>query len=242
MIYLSGVTNDRDEPALIAAGIGLMVQPGNSYNLRVDRYPSWAADNGCFAGQWDEDTHLAWLDALPREHCLFAVAPDVYPDATATLQRSRPYFGLIREMGFPVALVAQDYAQYLVLPWDDFDVLFIGGERKTPASLEWKLSVEAERLVHAARSHGKWCHMGRVNSLTRMKRARAMGCNSADGTFIKYRRRRRVKDPQADTRDGRGANEIDEWGQWLWSNPTLPLGPQEAPSLAVHRDAWLRSS
>lgn len=238
MLYLSGVTNDRDEPAMVAAGIGLMAQPGNGYYLRVLRYPAWGADNGCFGGRWVEDEHLAWLDALPRERCLFAVAPDVYPSAAASLARSRQYFDLFREMGFPVALVAQDGAEQLDLPWEDFDVLFLGGEHRTPSRTEWKVGRAAEALAHEARRHGLWVHMGRVNSLKRMKRAREMGCNSADGTFMKYRRRPRVRDTVVREQDTRGAVEIDEWGQWLHNNPTLPWA-RETPSHPNHRAALL---
>ena len=52
--------------------------------------------------------------------------------------------------------------------------------------LEWKESKAAAALSRAARSAGKWVHMGRVNSLRRFERARYMGCHSADGTYIKY--------------------------------------------------------
>lgn len=113
------------------------------------RFPFWAADNGCFNATWSEDHWLRWLDRLPRERCLFATAPDVYPDARATLDRSVHYFGLIREMGFPPALVAQDGAERLDLPWDEFDCLFIGGEKRMPSRLEWKLSAAAEGLAGA---------------------------------------------------------------------------------------------
>jgi hypothetical protein len=234
VIYLSGVTSDRDEPALIAHGIGLMCQPGNSYYLRADRYPFTAYDNGCFAGKWVEDEHFAKLEAFPRDRCLFAVSPDVYPDALASLERGLQYAPLIREMGFPVAIVAQDDAERLSWPWDAFDVLFIGGEMRKPAYLEWKMSAGAEELVKEARRHGKWVHMGRVSSLKRMKRARQMGCNSADGTFIKYRRRRRAGEDDT-ARDARGAAELAEWVAWLDRN--RPLFEHETPSLPVHKVA-----
>jgi hypothetical protein len=236
MMYLTGATNDRDEPALIEHGIGLMVQPGNSYHLRVGRYPFFGADNGCFADKWVEDTHLAWLEALPRERCLFAVAPDVYPDAAASLERGARYFDLIRSMGFPVAVVAQDHAEKLAYPWDDFDCLFIGGERTPNPRHEWKTSAEAEGLVRRARNRGKWVHMGRVNSIDRMERARAMGCNSADGTFVKYRRRKRAGEPEG-ARDGRGAIELRRWLVWLDDHQPLPLNVLETPSLSVYKDA-----
>lgn len=232
-MYLTGATNDRDEPALIEHGIGLMVQPGNGYHRRVDRYPFWGADNGAYSDKWEEQQWAMWLDALPRARCLFAVAPDVYPDAQATLERSSEYFDLIREMGFPVALVAQDGAEKLDLPWSEFDALFIGGEKK--ARDEWKISAEAEALCRRSRDQGKWVHMGRVNSLVRMQRARDMGCNSADGTFIKYRRRLRARE-HGDLRDTRGALEVNRWITWLEDNPSL-FDNFEMPSLPVHRAA-----
>jgi hypothetical protein len=234
VIYLTGVTNDTDEPALIKAGIGLMAQPGNSYHLRIDRYPWWAADNGCFNDRWTEDPWMRWLEKLPRERCLFAVAPDVYADAQGSIDRGLPYMPIIRELGFPVALVAQDGAENLSLPWDEFDALFIGGEKKNP---EWKTSAAAEKVARRARGHGKWVHMGRVNSLLRMERARAMGCNSVDGTFIKYRRRKRATDNDGD-RDLRGAGELALSGEWLAANPMLPpFSTFEGHAHPIHREA-----
>lgn len=233
LIYLTGATNDADEPGLVAAGVGLMLGPGNSYHLRVDRYPWFAADNGCFTDKWVEDTHLAWLDQLPRDRCLFAVAPDVYPDAAATLERSRRYFDLMRGMGFPVALVAQDGAERLDLPWEDFDALFIGGERKPHARDEWKVSPAAAGLARLARSHGKWVHMGRVNSLRRLDLARQMGCLSADGTYVKYTRRARQRD---DAQAARGGVELARWHAWLAMHPPMSM-PTETPAHPTHRQA-----
>lgn len=212
-----------------------MVQPGNAYHLRMSRYPWTAADNGCFGGKWVEEKHLDWLDRCDRDRCLFAVAPDVYGDAVGSLERGARYFDLIRDMGFPVAVVAQDGAEKLPFPWDDFDVLFLGGVKTRRPRDEWKLSPAAESLARRARAHGKWVHMGRVSSLYRMKRAREMGCNSADGTFVKYRLRRR-KGETDDVRESRGAAEIAAWLKWLDENPILPQ-PAEAFALQVHRDA-----
>lgn len=235
LMYLSGVTSDRDEPRLLAAGIGLMLNPGSGYARRVHRYPFWSADNGCFSDKWEEEPWMRWLETLPREGCLFAVAPDVYPDALGSLERGALYFDLIRDMGFPVAVVAQDGAEQLSYPWDDFDCMFIGGARTPNPRHEWKVSLAAESLVRRARREGKWVHMGRVNSLARMERARAMGCNSCDGTFIKYRRRTRAGEA-ADARDGRGAAELDRYITWLDCNPTMDR-PLDVPSLPVYRRA-----
>ncbi len=232
MIYLTGSTNDRDEPFLIEHGVGLCVNPSNSYHLRVDRYPWYGYDIGM--AFLDADPYLDWLDQRPRDRCLYAVSPDAYPDAVESQRRGLEFAPIIRDMGFPAAVVAQDHAETLPWPWDDLDVLFIGGERRANPRDEWKIGPEAERLVHAARNAGKWVHMGRVNSIWRMERAREMGCNSADGTFVKYRRRQRAADLDGQ-RDVRGASEVNDWLRWLEANPIL--WSFESPSLPVHRQA-----
>lgn len=234
MKYLTGVTNDKAEPAFIERGLGLMVQPGNSLHRRALRYPWWAADNGSFSDKWVEAKWMRWLELLPTERCLFAVAPDVYPDAAATLERSWPYFEIIRSLGLPVALVAQDGAENMDLPWDDFDCLFVGGERTPNPADEWKTSAAAEALVRRARNHGKWAHMGRVNSLERLRRAAAMGCQSADGTAYKYRMRKRTGE-HPDAHLARGAVELIGWVEQVRADDNAP--DLEAPSLPVHRSA-----
>lgn len=232
MIYLTGVTNDAIEPYLVEAGIGLMLNPAAGYARRCHRYPFTAVDNGCFGDKHDEDKWIRQLEIVPRENCLFAVAPDVYPDAQASLDRGREWFPILREMGYPVAVVAQDGAERLSFPWNEFDCLFVGGEQKPSPRDEWKLSGAAEQLVHRARAHGKWVHMGRVNGMKRMERARDMGCLSADGTFLKYRLRRRELDVDGE-RGERGPVEIKAWVDWLRANP--PLFSHETPSLPIHR-------
>lgn len=139
------------------------------------------ADNGCFGkGYPGDEKWWAWVQALPRERVRFVVAPDVVGDAAATLERSAPWLAKIRSLGLPAAFVAQDGLESLPVPWDEFDTLFIGG------STEWKLSEHAINLTREAKARGKWVHMGRVNSLSRMKRAWFSGCDSADGTFIAF--------------------------------------------------------
>lgn len=207
MIYLSGCTNDVIEARLLAAGAGIMAQPNSGYANRLDRYAHWAADNGAFAGKWDEAKHFAWLDRLPRSGCLFAVAPDVYGDAKESLRRGLRYAPRIRDMGFPVAVVAQDGAELLDWPWNEIDAVFLGG---LAGLREWKESEEAERLAMEAREAGKFVHMGRVNSLRRLQRARAMGSQSADGTFLAF-------GPNANIR------RIERFLQVLVNTPPLPF-------------------
>jgi hypothetical protein len=143
----------------------------------------WCADNGCFGkGYPGDDKWLAWLgkNAHAAADCLFATAPDVVGDAAATLKRSTPFLPKIRALGYPAALVAQDGLEHLEVPWDDFDVLFIGG------STEWKLGLAARALVREAKARGKWVHCGRVNSERRYRIMYEMGCDSVDGTYLTF--------------------------------------------------------
>jgi hypothetical protein len=139
----------------------------------------WAGDNDAF-GAWDEEKFIKMLNRLDGvPNCLFVASPDVVGDARATVDRFWDWRAEIIGRGFPVALVAQDGAEDLDLPWDAFDALFIGGRK---AETEWKLSAAAADLVTEANRRGKWTHMGRVNSRIRLRIARDFGCNSIDGS------------------------------------------------------------
>jgi hypothetical protein len=157
--------------------LGLMCQP-ESNPPRAGWI--WAADNGCFADGWDEDRWRAWLlRGHPRSGCLFATVPDVVGDADATLERFRKYAAFVRRCRYPVALVAQDGLERRAVPWHELDCLFIGG------TTEWKLSEHARTLAQRAREHGKWVHVGRVNSERRFL-GWAAQADSCDGTFLAF--------------------------------------------------------
>lgn len=180
MLYLSGVVRP-DMPAMLQPGMGNLPPVGQP----------WAADNGRFSKPttYSDERYLAWLAKRPgQDRCLFATAPDVVGDAAATLALSAPMFGRIRGLGYRVALVAQDGLEELPVPWDEFDALFIGG------TTAWKLSEAAAGLAREAKRRGKWVHMGRVNSLRRLRYADAIGCDSADGTVLKHDPNRPVGD------------------------------------------------
>lgn len=139
------------------------------------------ADNGCFGkGYPGDEAWIAWLRTLPNGRVRFAVAPDVVGDAVATDARSRPWLSAIRSLGIPAAFVGQDGLEDIAVPWDEFDVLFIGG------STAWKLGAAARVIVADAKARDKWVHMGRVNSERRLRYAMQIGCDSADGTFIAF--------------------------------------------------------
>ncbi|MGH9068494.1 MAG: hypothetical protein ACRD0J_13560, partial [Acidimicrobiales bacterium] len=128
---------------------------------------------------FDADGWLRWLDRLPRPGCLFAVAPDVLGDAALTWERSQPYLSRIRAMNFPAALVAQNGWDSDAVDWSAFDALFVGGDTA------FKLAATTFNLAAEARARGKWTHMGRVNSRSRLAAA-TWDYDSTDGTYIAF--------------------------------------------------------
>lgn len=186
MLYLANPCSPSVREAMATGRLGLIDTPLQQNTTAAqemhDAGVPWCADNGCFSDRWEEGRWWSFLQrhAGAAGSCLFAVAPDVVGDAAATLERSAPWLAPIRELGYPVALVAQDGLEELDVPWGELDCLFIGG------TTEWKLGPHARALVAEAKARGKWVHMGRVNSGRRYAYAMAIGCDSVDGTFLTF--------------------------------------------------------
>lgn len=202
MLYLTGsVTGVRH--LLDDRKLGYMNTPANGHTMNGW---IWAADNGCFGKNYIGDERwFAWLQRFTPEQrslCLFATAPDVVGDAEATMHRSAPWLPRIRDLGYRAAFVAQDGLTTDTCPWDDFDVLFIGG------STAWKLGAEAQQIIAAAQAHGKPVHVGRVNSKRRYLRMAALGVDSVDGTYIAF---------------GPDKNAVDVLDWIEWHNTHTPL-------------------
>jgi hypothetical protein len=180
VLYLTGSLPAR--PDLFRAlqdcpHAGVLLTPRNSYPSKpLDTWPR-AADNGCFAKDWDEHEWRDWIGTVDPT-VLFAVVPDVVGDCHATRIRWDRYADELT--GFRRAYVLQDGQQASLVPWDETDAVFIGG------STRYKLSPDARRLTTEARERGLWVHMGRVNSLTRMRLAHQWGCDSVDGNYIAF--------------------------------------------------------
>lgn len=180
--YLSGVSNDTLAVVAMANDIGILVTPDTrQYEAHIARYPIWALDNGCFnhPNRSVEDM-LQFLAALSRKDAAFFPAPDVVGDAVKTIERSLPVLPKIRALGFKAAYVIQNGIENTVIPWDALDAIFIGGDTA------FKLSEQARLITQEAKARGKWVHMGRVNSFKRLKIANDWGCDSADGTYLRF--------------------------------------------------------
>ena len=179
--YYANPTVQRVIDVMLAGKLGFISTPAQG-NKRPPGV-RWCADNGCYGKGYPGDVAwFGWLESQMADagSCAFATAPDAVGDATATLARSGPWLSRVRSLGYPVALVAQDGLESLPVPWDDFDVLFIGG------TTTWKLGSGPRSLVQVAAARGMPVHMGRVNSLRRLRYAVDIGCTSADGTYLTF--------------------------------------------------------
>ncbi|MFC8449533.1 hypothetical protein [Kitasatospora sp. NPDC057223] len=184
MLYLANPSTPDIRAAMTAGDLGCITTPRQGNPVPPGAW--WAADNGRFGKGWPgSERWWTWLTGQVHrydpDHCLFAVAPDRPFDAPATLADSAPWLPRIRSLGIPAAYAAQDGCDEPdLLPWPDFDVLFIAG------TTNWKTGVVAERLARQARQLGKNVHMGRVNSRRRLHLADYFGCATSDGTYLTY--------------------------------------------------------
>jgi len=156
--------------------LGLLAVPSAGNSSSHYRESTWAADNGAFSG-FDEKKFLKMLEALKGiPNCKWVTCPDIVGDAWGTLDLFYSWSERLKADGWPVALVAQDGLEDLLIPWDRFDCLFIGG------STEWKLGPHARLLAAEAKRRGKWLHVGRVNTQGRIRYCISIGADSIDGT------------------------------------------------------------
>jgi len=181
MIYLTGAIQPAMHHHLDDGELGFINTPNSNHKIKEGWV--WAADNGCFGSNYvGDEKWIKWLERLSplSSWCLFATAPDVVGDGEATIARSTPWLKKIRDLGYPAALVAQDGMTEAMIPWADFDVLFIGG------TTDWKLGQEVVSLIKAAQGKGKRVHVGRVNSWKRFHRFAMLGVESSDGTKLAF--------------------------------------------------------
>lgn len=170
MLLVSGATKTvakhADHPNL-----GQLMRPGNG---NVPTLDYWAADNGAFCG-FDADGFLGMLERL-SPMAKWVAAPDVVGDWRATTRCFEEWEPKIRELGFSVAYVLQDGCQEV--PWARIECLFVGG------TTEYKLSAESAAWIAQAKERDKLVHVGRVNSVKRMRWCFDRGVDSIDGTQV----------------------------------------------------------
>ena len=157
--------------------VGWLVGPSAQRKTTLRSWVPYALDNDAFAAwkngtQWSEDSFFEFLDWVgthahkPR----WVAVPDVVTDREATLANWDTYAPRCREYGHQLAFVMQDKMTASDIP-GDADLVFIGGSYRWKwGSIEW-ICREFPRV-----------HVGRVNSLQKLRRANELGVESVDGT------------------------------------------------------------
>ena len=158
--------------------IGQIETSGSVHWKRINQGIWWCLDNGVFTHKFNLEKWLEQIKSLipNQSKCLFIVIPDVVGDSKKTLAQFMRYRQMIK--GFPVAFVSQDGIKNIDVPWDDFDCLFVGGTD------EHKLGKEGGWIINEAKKHGKWVHIGRVNSPNRI--LKFWQADSWDGTHLGF--------------------------------------------------------
>ena len=171
--------------------IGFIASPGCINNSVIEKIKYWCGDNGSFAGRFDEDRFFNFLKLMKKNisKCVFIVCPDTWCEAEETIEKWTLYSDRIRTLGYPIAFACQNGQENLPIP-DNYDVLFIGG------SDEWRVAgCGAIECIRKAKASGKWVHVGRVNSLKRVKHFMLEGVDSVDGTYVSFGPDKNYKSP-----------------------------------------------
>lgn len=119
----------------------------------------YGLDNGCFSGSLP----AAWnrlIQEAEADRPVFVAVPDIVGSARRT-EDLFTYFER-KTNGLPRALVLQDGIGNVEIPWANIAAVFVGG------SDDFKIAPEAIQVAKCAKMLGKWVHVGRVNTASRM--------------------------------------------------------------------------
>lgn len=138
----------------------------------------YGLDNGCFS-KFEAKTWRRLLNEAKEQDLIvqpkFVCAPDIVGDARRTLELFDLFYEEIKPL--PVCLVLQDGIGQFSIDWLRIDAVFVGG------SDAFKISSEAINACKVAKMLGKWVHVGRVNTLERVKNWIGLA-DSIDGSGI----------------------------------------------------------
>lgn len=176
ILLLTGITGYEADH-----NVGWLLTPrsGDSIDTILSSGKPFACDNDCF-NAWNEHKFLRMVARVQNQPgLLWVTVPDVVADHQATLARFHEWQP---KLNVPFAFVIQNGCTPDTVPWDHIAAVFIGGD--TP----FKLGATARTIASEAKRRAKWLHMGRVNSLDRMRYAASIGCDSVDGTqWVRFR-------------------------------------------------------
>lgn len=154
--------------------IGQLLTPRSGY---PNRGGIFAIDNSAYARFRPTSFFSRLNKELPNiDRCKFVSVPDVVGSARRTLELFNYFKKQLKP--WPLALVCQDGQGELPIPWNHISAVFIGG------TTDFKLSQEAIAIIKTAQAMGKWVHVGRVNTPSRVLWCEQLKVDSIDGTGI----------------------------------------------------------
>lgn len=134
----------------------------------------YGLDNGCF-GRFERAAWERLLDDADNDRPVFVTLPDIVGDAQRTIELFEAFWTRTQEL--PRALVLQDGIERVPIPWSDIVAVFIGGSDR------FKTSPEAMAAARTAKMLGKWVHVGRVNTASRVRAWLGLA-DSCDGSGV----------------------------------------------------------
>lgn len=188
-MYLSGSTRQYFKyPDIFGCMFNAMQRCGRQ-NESLESGCYFMVDNGIYSNKWDE---RIWINNLKQftpylNRCIGCIVPDflyytengVIGDYKKTIERFFLYYKIVRDLGFKVAFATQDGLTIKETPFELFDVLFIGGSDYHKRGNEaYELAMEAKKLK-------KWVHVGRVSSVSSIKKY-WWYADSWDGTTFRF--------------------------------------------------------
>jgi len=175
--YAAHTGTRRNLAALADAGWSLLLSPGKP----KDRRFAWALDNGAWgAFQRGEAFDVAAFERHVSDHgdgAEFVVVPDIVAGGLASLAMSLDWLPRLAGVAHRRLLAVQDGMSAAdIAPHLNPTVgVFVGG------STEWKLAT-MRAWGQLARRHGAYLHVGRVNTIRRIRLCQDAGADSFDGT------------------------------------------------------------
>jgi len=140
-------------------------------------------DNGAFTSSFDPDEWTTLLDQLEDYNYDpdFVVLPDVYNDASATMERHRKWISEVTDRNLRAAAVIQPglpiHTQIKLADRIGASFLFVGGETR------WKRA-HGREIVETAHEHNLTVHIGRPDGEDGLPWAYKIGADSADTSTI----------------------------------------------------------
>lgn len=153
--------------------LGYLVTPFSHTKLSHVVNKNYAIDNGAFSGL-DENKFMNIVNNFKNNKKeLFIAVPDVVGNHKETIKMFYKWRDKLQD--YNLGFVAQDGMTENDIP-KDAQAIFIGG------TTEYKLGQTAYKVIQKAKENNLWVHMGRVNSLKRIKYAYESNVDSVDGT------------------------------------------------------------